>query len=100
LSCSAHSCAPICAAYDESEANYRQTILTALQEVEDNLATLRILDDEAKAQQGLKLTEDDVKHGIEEGQAGVEAASADLVLAQQEVGVGNEVRSAGFFKKR
>ena len=39
------------AAYDESEANYRQTILTALQEVEDNLAELRILNDEAKAQQ-------------------------------------------------
>ena len=39
------------AAYDESEANYRQTVLTALQEVEDNLATLRILSDEAKAQQ-------------------------------------------------
>jgi membrane fusion protein (multidrug efflux system) len=40
--------------------------------------------DEAKAQQALKLTEDDVKHGIEEGQAGVDAASADMVLAQQE----------------
>lgn len=39
------------ASYDESEANYRQTVLRALQEVEDNLATLRILDDEAKAQQ-------------------------------------------------
>ncbi len=39
------------AAYDESEANYRQVVLTALQEVEDNLATLRILDDEAKAEQ-------------------------------------------------
>ncbi len=39
------------AAYDESEATYRQTVLTALQEVEDSLATLRILNDEAKAQQ-------------------------------------------------
>ena len=39
------------AAYDESEANYRQTVLTAMQEVEDNLASLRILNDEAKAQQ-------------------------------------------------
>ena len=39
------------AAYDESVANYRQTVLTAFQEVEDNLAALRILDDEAKAQQ-------------------------------------------------
>ena len=39
------------AAYDESVANYRQTVLTAFQEVEDNLAALRILNDEAKAQQ-------------------------------------------------
>jgi len=39
------------AAYDQSVANYRQSVLTAFQEVEDNLAVLRILDDEAKAQQ-------------------------------------------------
>jgi len=39
------------AAYDESVANYRQTVLTAFEEVEDNLAALRILDDEARAQQ-------------------------------------------------
>jgi NodT family efflux transporter outer membrane factor (OMF) lipoprotein len=39
------------ASYDESVANYRQTVLTAFQEVEDNLAALRILDDEARAQQ-------------------------------------------------
>jgi NodT family efflux transporter outer membrane factor (OMF) lipoprotein len=39
------------AAYDQSEADYRQTVLTALQEVEDSLAALRILSDEAKAQQ-------------------------------------------------
>ena len=31
------------AAYDASVANYRQTVLTALQQVEDNLAALRIL---------------------------------------------------------
>jgi outer membrane protein TolC len=31
-------------------ANYRQTTLTALQEVEDNLAALRILDAEAQQQ--------------------------------------------------
>ncbi len=39
------------AAYDQSVANYRQTLLVAFQEVEDNLAALRILDDEAKTQQ-------------------------------------------------
>jgi NodT family efflux transporter outer membrane factor (OMF) lipoprotein len=35
------------AAYEASAANYRQTVLTALQQVEDNLAGLRILKEEA-----------------------------------------------------
>ena len=38
------------AAYDASVANYRQTVLTAFQEVEDNLAALRILAEEADIQ--------------------------------------------------
>lgn len=38
------------AAYESSAANYRQTVLTALQQVEDNLAGLRILKDEAKVE--------------------------------------------------
>ena len=38
------------ASYDESVANYRQTTLTALQQVEDNLAELRILQQEAAHQ--------------------------------------------------
>jgi NodT family efflux transporter outer membrane factor (OMF) lipoprotein len=38
------------AAYESSAANYRQTVLTALQQVEDNLAGLRILRDEAVVQ--------------------------------------------------
>jgi NodT family efflux transporter outer membrane factor (OMF) lipoprotein len=36
--------------YDASVATYRQTTLTALQEVEDNLAALRILENEAQQQ--------------------------------------------------
>ena len=36
------------ATYDEGVATYRQTVLTALQGVEDELATLRILADQAK----------------------------------------------------
>ncbi len=38
------------AAYDASVATYRQTVLTAFQDVEDNLAALRILEDEARVQ--------------------------------------------------
>lgn len=38
------------AAYDESVANYRQAALMAFQQVEDNLATMRILEEQAEAQ--------------------------------------------------
>ena len=38
------------AVYDEIAANYRQSVLTAFQEVEDNLAALRILGEEAQLQ--------------------------------------------------
>src|SRR5262249_10864990 len=38
------------AAYDSTVADYRQNVLTAFQEVEDNLAALSILADEANVQ--------------------------------------------------
>jgi outer membrane protein TolC len=38
------------AAYQQSVANYQQTVLTGFQEVEDSLAALRILEDEAKVE--------------------------------------------------
>jgi len=38
------------ASYDETAANYRQTTLTAFQQVEDNLAVLRVLNTEAQQQ--------------------------------------------------
>jgi NodT family efflux transporter outer membrane factor (OMF) lipoprotein len=38
------------ASYDEMVADYQQTVLTALQEVEDSLSDLRVLDDESKTQ--------------------------------------------------
>ena len=39
------------AAYDETVANYRQTVLTSMQDVEDDLAALHWLADETKVQQ-------------------------------------------------
>jgi NodT family efflux transporter outer membrane factor (OMF) lipoprotein len=39
------------AAYDQTVANYRETVLAGFQQVEDNLAALRILEKEADTQQ-------------------------------------------------
>ncbi len=60
------------AAYDQSVANYHQTVLGAFQDVEDNLAALRILEDEAKtedaavasAQHSLALSNNRYKGGV------------------------------------
>jgi NodT family efflux transporter outer membrane factor (OMF) lipoprotein len=60
------------AAYDGTVAFYRQTVLTGFQEVEDNLAALRILDEEAQmqdqavsaARESVILTTNQYKAGI------------------------------------
>lgn len=60
------------ATYDESVANYRQTVLTAFQQVEDNLSALRVLAEEAKAEDAAvadarkseQLTVNQYKEGI------------------------------------
>lgn len=59
------------AAYDATVANYRQTTLAAIGEVEDNLAALRVLEEEARlqadsvaaARQTLELTINQYKAG-------------------------------------
>jgi len=61
------------AEYDGTVANYRQTVLTAFEEVEDNLATLRILSRELEQQDAavkssertLSLANDRYKSGID-----------------------------------
>ncbi len=60
------------AVYDQNVANYRQTVLTAFQEVEDNLAALRILEEEARlqddavksARESVQITRNQYKAGI------------------------------------
>lgn len=59
------------AAYDKTVAGYRQSVLSAFQEVEDNLAALRILADEAEMQreaalfaaESLRLTDNQYQAG-------------------------------------
>ncbi len=50
------------AAYDKSVSDYREVILVSFQEVEDNLSTLRILEDEAaKEDAAVKAAEHSVQ---------------------------------------
>jgi NodT family efflux transporter outer membrane factor (OMF) lipoprotein len=59
------------AAYDATVASYRQTVLTAFQQIEDQMAALRILEQEAQAQdvavrsaeESLAITTDQYKAG-------------------------------------
>lgn len=60
------------AAYDAAVANYRQTVLNAFKDVEDNLAALRVLEAESSAQQKavrasqefLTITNNQYRNGI------------------------------------
>jgi len=65
------------ATWEQASANYRQTVLAAFQEVEDQLAALRILSDEARVQD-----------------EAVKAArvSAELTLAQYRAGVAGSLQ--------
>jgi len=78
------------AQFDESMANYRETVLTAFQQVEDNLAALRILSVEIQqqnaavtsAERNLSLATDRYKLGIDP-YLNVITAQTTLLGAQQ-----------------
>jgi NodT family efflux transporter outer membrane factor (OMF) lipoprotein len=70
------------AAYDEAVANYRQAVLTAFQEVEDNLAALRILEEQAQLQEeAVKAAQESAALVLNQYKAGTVSYS-DVVTAQ------------------
>jgi len=75
----AHSQAAI-ASYDASAAQYRQTVLGALQEVEDNLVALRLLADEAKVQdEAVTAARDALRLALDQYKAGTTAYTSVIV---------------------
>jgi len=77
--------------FDATVANYRQVVLTAFQDVEDNLATLRILEKELAAQEkAVKTAEESLKLIINEYQAGtkglVDVLNAEITAYTAEKG--------------
>jgi NodT family efflux transporter outer membrane factor (OMF) lipoprotein len=70
------------AAYDATVASYRQTVLTAMQQVEDNLAALRILENEsAKVQETIASADRTLKISDAQYRAGT-AAYLTVITSQ------------------
>ncbi|HXX64059.1 MAG TPA: efflux transporter outer membrane subunit [Bacteroidota bacterium] len=87
------------AAYDATVATYRQTVIGAFQEVEDNLSSLRILEEEAQVQveavtaarQSLAITTNQYKAGT--------ASYLDVIVTQA-IALNNERVAIGIFGSR
>ena len=77
------------AVYDASVATYRQTVLTGFQEVEDNLAALRILEQEAGVQgEAVKAAQQSVTFTTNQYRAGT-VSYLDVIVTQT-VALNNE----------
>jgi outer membrane protein TolC len=85
--------------YDENVASYRQTVLTALQEVETQLAALRVLEKEASVQdEAADLAERGVVIALNRYQAGI-AGYTDVVVAVNQA-LANQQKSIQIAQQR
>ena len=87
------------AAYDATVANYRQTVLTAFQQVEDNLAALRILEDEAGAEgDAVKAAQNSLDISTYQYKAGT--ANYLTVITEQAILLQDQVQALSILTRR
>jgi NodT family efflux transporter outer membrane factor (OMF) lipoprotein len=87
------------AAYDLTVANYRQTVLTAFQQVEDNLSTLRILAEEADVQdRAVKAAEESLQISTAQYTGGI--VSYLQVITSQTTALGDEQVAVNLLTRR
>ena len=87
------------AAYDASVASYRQAVLTGFQEVEDNLAAIRILEEEAMAQdEAVKSARQSLQVSINQYKAGT--ISALNIITVQTIALNDEQTAVGIAGQR
>jgi NodT family efflux transporter outer membrane factor (OMF) lipoprotein len=87
------------AAYDQTVALYRQTVLTAFQQVEDELAALRILSQQADVQaNAVRLAREAERLTLNQYQAGTVAYTA--VLTAQTTALANEENEVNIKQSR
>jgi NodT family efflux transporter outer membrane factor (OMF) lipoprotein len=87
------------AIYDAAVAGYRQTVLTGFQEVEDNLTALRILEQEAAAQnEAVEAAEQSLSIAVNQYRAGI--VSYLSVVTAQTVALNNQVAAVNIMGRR
>jgi NodT family efflux transporter outer membrane factor (OMF) lipoprotein len=87
------------AAYDSQVATYRETVLTGFQQVEDNLAALRILENEAAVQdQAVAAAQSSLELSITRYQGGV--TSYLEVTVAQSAALADEVTAVNILGRR
>jgi NodT family efflux transporter outer membrane factor (OMF) lipoprotein len=87
------------ATYDENVANYRQTVLAGFQEVEDNLAALRILEQEAAVQdEAVKSARESLTITLNQYRAGT--ANYLAVVVAQATALSNERAALAILGRR
>ncbi len=87
------------AAFDQAVANYRQTVLTAMQGVEDQLSNLRILSQQADAQaRAVDLANQAVVVSLNQYRAGT--AIYTTVITNQETALSNAQTALGVQENR
>ncbi len=74
--------------YQSDVATYRQTVLTAIQQVEDNLSGIRILSREAKVQtENVRISRQATQIALNEYQAGTQAFTTVVTAEEQQLAV-------------
>ena len=87
------------AVYDANVASYRETVLTGFQEVEDNLAALRILEEEAQVQsEAVKAAEQSVTVTTNQYRAGT--VSYLNVIVAQTIALNNQITAINILGRR
>lgn len=87
------------ATYDENVANYRQTVLIGFQEVEDNLAALRILEQEGAVQdEAVKAARESLTITLNQYRAGT--ANYLAVVVAQATALANERTALAILSQR
>ena len=87
------------AAYEATAANYRQTSLVALQEVEDNLSSLRILEEEAaKQHEATAAAEDSLQLSLNRYKGGL--VTYLEVITAQSIALTNERTEVDLLRRR